>query len=110
MVVVRTTTLWYVLQRFSRRIKLSMQCLLIHAPPSTVVRTTVDQMLALILAKLQAQRPEEAADVIAQRTKAIVMAKATGGTWDKAAQVELLPPEQGSICLPSEITVAGLPA
>ena len=67
------------------------------------------QTLAQILQHLLQDRLEEAADTIAQRVKAILMAKSEKGSWAKATQVELLPIDGTSVALPSEIALAGLP-
>ena len=54
-------------------------------------------------------RLKEVADTIAQRVKAILMAKSEKGSWAKATQVELLPVDGTSVALPSEIALARLP-
>ena len=53
--------------------------------------------LCLAMDSINARKLETAMDVLSQRINAIQAAKAKGGSWDKAAKIELtLPPGQSS--------------
>ena len=52
--------------------------------------------LAEILDEIVQGNPEAAADILCQRMKAIITAGETG-TWEKAEQMELIPPEGMSL-------------
>ena len=67
------------------------------------------QTLSAILKRLGAGRIAEASDIIAQRIKSILLAKAKGGNWDKAAILELISPQDCQVHLASEIALVGLP-
>ena len=65
--------------------------------------------LMLILKNINEDKLPEAVDVIAQRVKAVLTAKAPKGTWEKAQALELL--TSGAAIVPhGEITLTGLGA
>lgn len=65
------------------------------------------QTLMLILQKLNEDQVEQAADVIAQRAKSLLVAKTAKGSWEKSATIELLASSSG-VVPQSEIALSGL--
>jgi len=66
------------------------------------------QTLCLALQRMGAGRLDEAADVLAQRVKAVLTAKAPKGSWEKGQIIELLPVAGGSVATAAELTLTGL--
>lgn len=64
--------------------------------------------LSHIIKRISENRLPEALDVCAQRVKAICVAKAPKGSWEKASAVELMPLAGASACTQSGITLTGL--
>jgi len=66
------------------------------------------QTLCLALQRMGAGRMSEAADVLAQRVKAVLSAKAAKGSWEKGQQIELLPVTGAAVVTASELALTGL--
>ena len=64
--------------------------------------------LSHVVARLNANNLQEAIDICSQRIKAICMAKAPKGSWEKAAAVELIPTGGAMVATQSEIALTGL--
>jgi len=58
--------------------------------------------------KLNQYKYAEAADVIAQRIKAVLSAKSAKGSWEKAQQIEVLATHGGPLATASELSLTGL--
>ena len=65
--------------------------------------------LAMAMQNITRGQTPQALDILAQRVKAIMIAKSAKGSWDKASALELLPMSEAGVALGSEIALAGLP-
>jgi hypothetical protein len=66
--------------------------------------------LTAILKRLGSDRIPEAADIIAQRIKSVLLAKGKNGSWDKSGIIELISPQDSQVTLASEFALTGLPS
>jgi hypothetical protein len=55
------------------------------------------QLLSRLIQDLNSNKLAEAVDLAAQRIREILVAKRTGGTWEKGALVSLMSSEQASM-------------
>lgn len=61
-----------------------------------------------MIQRINQDRLPEAMDLCAQRVKAICIAKAPKGSWERASAVELIPMAGGGVWTQSEIALTGL--